>query len=121
MPAYGSVSPPLMSAGYGSAVWNNENVTAGSCSQAVCMHRNPNLPNCISVQLKFATDPGAFSIGLEVADTDQDAYYVSKATLTTGLNPSFVGRIEATNIVAKFLRLRLNTLTNAVKITATIY
>ena len=55
-----------------------------------------------------------------MADTDQEKFYVTKATLNTGLNPTFAGRIEATNIIAKLVRLKMVTLTNAVKVTAKV-
>jgi hypothetical protein len=70
--------------------------------------------------LSFAANPGAFAVDLQVADTDQEKFYVTKATLNTGLNPTFAGRIEATNIIAKLVRLKMVTLTNAVKVTAKV-
>ena len=60
-------------------------------------------------------------VDLQVADTNEDPYFVTKASFETGLNDAFVGRIEATNIVAKFVRLKMVTLTNAVKVTARFF
>jgi hypothetical protein len=124
MPAYGSSTPATLESGRPTLVWNNENVpTSGAAqmSQAVCLRRNPNLPNCVSVEVIFAANPGTFGVDLQAADTDQDSFYVTKATLNSGLNGTFAGRIEATNLVAKFLRLRMATLTNNVKVTAKFF
>ena len=118
MPAYGS--GPVQTVSLGALVWNDENVAANACSQAISLPRNPHMPNCISIELSFAANPGAFAIDLQVADTDQDKFYVTKATLNTGLNTAFVGRVEATNIIGKLARLKMVTLTNAVKVTAKI-
>lgn len=120
MPAYGSAAPGASST-MGGAVWNNEAVAAGGKSVPICLARSANLPNCVSVQLEFAADPGAFAVDLQVADTDADKYYVTKATLNTGLNPTFVGRMEVTNLVAKFARLKMVTKTNAVNVTAKMF
>lgn len=120
MPAYGS-APPGTSSTLGGAVWNNEAIIAGAKSIPIAMSRSGNLPNCVSVQVEFAADPGAFAIDLQVADTDADKYYVTKATLNTGLNPTFVGRMEVTNLVAKFARLKMVTKTNAVNVTAKMF
>ena len=123
MPIYGEVSPPLV--GLGAAVWDDEEVTPGgspdeSSSTAISLHRNPNLPSCISVEVRFAADPGVFQIDLQCADTDEDEYYVTKASFDDGLNDFFVGRIEAANIIARFARLRMVVLSNSVNVTARI-
>lgn len=122
MPVYGS-APPATADGRGAMVWNNETLTLPSAgaSLSVSMHRNSNLPNCVSAEIAFGADPGAFAIDLQVADTDQEKFFVTKATLNSGLNTSFVARIEATNIVAKFARLRMVTRTNSVPVTAKLY
>lgn len=123
MPVYSpTASPPTLSAGYPSAVWNDENVTVSTFSQAVCMKRNPNLPNCLSVELLFAANPGAFSVEVQFADTNEDKYYVTRTpAYTSGLSAGFAGRIEYTSIVAKFARLKMVSLTNAVKVTAKLF
>lgn len=120
MPAYGS-APPGASSTLGGAVWKNENVAAGSASVPVACPRSSGLAGVMSVQVEFHANPGAFAIDLQVADTDQDKYYVTKATLNTGLNPSFIGRMEVTNLVAKFARLKMVTKTNAVNVTAKMF
>lgn len=122
MPAYGSVTTIATLSGSPVTVWNAETVPAtggnAQISVAVGMHRDAHLPNCFSVEVKFAADPASFAIEVQTADTNEDAYYVTKATLNTGLNATFAGRIEVTNVVAKFVRLRMATKTNAVAVTA---
>ena len=127
MPAYGGNSGAIgtLVAGVPQTVWSNEAVPASGgnaqISVAVALHRSPNFPNVFSVEIKFAADPGAFAVELQTADTNEDAYYVVKATLNAGLNAAFAGRIEATNIIAKFARLRMATKTNAVNVTAKFF
>jgi len=121
MPVYGSAPPKTAEGGIPQAVWNDENVTAGSSSLAVGLQRNENLSNCLSVELLFAANPGAIKVDLQTADTNEEKCFVTKASYETGLSAQFVGRIEATNIVAKFVRLKMVTLTNAVKVTARIF
>lgn len=124
MPAYGVTGPSTQST-VGITVWNAEVVpttpAASSVSHAVALARNPHFPNVVSVEVDFAADPGSFAVDLQTADTDAEANYVTKATLNTGLNAGFVGRIEVTNIVAKFARLKMVTKANAVAVTAKIF
>lgn len=129
MPVYGSDSPyetpPTLNAGRPVAVWDDEGVETSppetASSQSVGLHRYPNLPTVLSVEVRFAEDPGVFALDLQIADTDEDEFYVTKATLDGGLNDAFVGRIEAINVVGKFARLRMSTLTNAVNVTAKFF
>ena len=120
MPVYGTTAQTL-EAGRPAMVWNNESVAVNSSSLAVGLQRHENFPNCLSVEVLFASDPGAFAVDLQMADTNEDKYFVTKATLEEGLNATFAGRIEATNVVAKFARLRMVTLTNAVNVTARFF
>ncbi|PWT91556.1 MAG: hypothetical protein C5B54_05085 [Acidobacteria bacterium] len=123
MPAYSSsaIKKPQMLVGRNIAVWANEAVTAGSASERISLNRDPNLPAVLSVEVKFAADPGAFQIDVQTADTDSEVYYITKASLSSGLNSSFVGRVEFTNIVATYVRLKMITKTNAVNVTATLF
>jgi len=124
MPVYGTGTVATLTPGYPAVVWNDENITMsgnGQNSQAINMKRHANMPNCLSVEILFAATPGTFAVDLQTADTNEEKYYVTKATLNTGLNTTFVGRIEVMNIVAKFARLKMVTLTNAVKVTARIF
>lgn len=122
MPAYGTGQMSTLSAGYPTAVWNDENVAVNACSQAANMRRNPNMPNCLSIELLFAANPGAFGIEAQFADTNEDKYFVTRApNYTSGLSTGFAGRIEYTDIVAKYVRLKMASLTNAVKVTAKLF
>ena len=128
MPAYSSdptSTRPILHTGYAGAVWSAEQPLASSplepASRALSLHRDPNLPNAFSVEVEFAADPGAFQIDVQLADTDADKYYVTKASLTSGLNADFVGRIEVTSAVAKFVRLLMVSQANAVNVTAKIF
>lgn len=128
MPAYNSgatsVNKPTLTSGHAIPVWVAEATIKASPaeprSQQFGLRRDGYLPNCISVEVEFSADPGAFEVELRTADIDEDKYYVSKASLTTGLNASFIGRIEAVNIVANFGRLNMKTLTNTVNVSARI-
>ena len=112
-------------AGVPQVVWNAETVPAtGGAAQisvAVGLQRHPHLANVLSVELDFAADPGSFAVDLQLADTNVDANYVTKATINSGLNAGFVGRVEITNVVAKFARLKMATKTNAVAVTAKFF
>lgn len=123
-PAAASIDKPVLTEGRPITLWDAETVTGSpdpAESKQFCLHRNPNLPNCFSVELEFSANPGAFQLDVQTADTDEDKYYVTKASLSTGLNENFVGRIEVTNVVAKFARLKMITLTNAVEVTARVF
>jgi len=121
MPAYGTATPQTQTAGWPQVVWNDEAVAASGKSLAIGMRRNSNMPNCLSVEVIFASSPGTFGVDLETADTDQDKYYTVKASLST-VNAQFAGRIEAANVVAKFARLKMTSITNAsVHVTARIF
>lgn len=90
-------------------------------SQQCLLPSRHKYPNFFSVQLVFSADPGTFAIDVQTADTDVDADYISRATINSGLNTSFIGRAEFTGVVGKFVRLKLVTLTNAVRVTADLF
>lgn len=122
MPLYGSATPITLEAGRPASVWKNETLTlpANAKSQAVFMRRQANMPNCLSVEIQFSAAPGAFGIDLEVADTDADAFYVMKQSVSA-LGSGLVARLEVTNLVAKFARLRMVTRTNSVAVSANFF
>lgn len=129
MPAYDaaatSVNKPVLTPGRPVTVWDGlasppDVVAAGDASQQVCLHRKAHEANVLSVQIEFGGDPGAFNVALETSDVDEDKYYTTKAALNSGLNTNFVGRIEA-QVVAKFARLRMVTLTNPVTVVAKFF
>jgi len=104
-------------------LFNAEALTAPQASDRVALGMGPydNVPASLSVELIFSADPGAFEADLQDADTDADANYVDvPGGQLTGVNASFVGRIELVPIKGRFVRLNLKTLTNAVNCTARI-
>lgn len=127
MPAYGASGPATQTT-LGSFVWENEVVDPSDpsgepSSIPIGLKRSENHPNCVSAEVEFSADPGAFQIDLQTADTNEEKYFVTKASLDeTGVNDDFIGRIEATNIVAKLVRLKMVSLTNAsVEVSAKIF
>lgn len=123
MPAYVAAATNLKPQGYvgrGATVWAAEASGTITASTQLSVHRDPHAPACLSVEIQFSVNPGVFQIDLQTADTDAEINYVTKASLTTGLNASFVGRIEITNLVATFVRLKKVTVTNACNVTAKI-
>jgi len=97
-------------------LWNNETVAAGTASIAFQIERvnRSFYPWGISLEIFFSGAPGAFEVDLQDADIDKDAHYVTVDQITTGLNASYVTRIELPSFYAKYVRVRLVTLTNAV-------
>ena len=123
MPLYGSSTPITHTTGKPSTAWNNETLTlpTQAKSQAIYLKRNANLPNCLSVEVQFSASPGAFQIDVEVADTDADGFYIKSGSGLSALGAGNVGRLEITNLVAKFVRLKMATRTNAVAVTANFF
>ena len=131
MPQYdqdaASVDKPVLTAGIPVVLWEDEQPLATSpantASRQVCLHRDSHAPNCVSLEIKFAGDPGNFQIDVETADTDEEEYYVTRQSIIESvseqvLNDSFVCRVEMSNVVAKFLRLNMVDCDNAVEVTA---
>jgi len=99
--------------------WNGENPAVGSSSlQAALGPAIGTTGQSGSVQIVFAGAPGAFEIDVQTSDTDVASDYVSKTQITT-VDSNNVARAEISPLVAKFWRLSLVSLTNAVAITAT--
>lgn len=100
-------------------LWNNETVVAGNSSIAFQLHRERGAfyPWGMSLELSFSGDPGAFEVDIETADVDIDTHYVTINTMTSGLNSSYVGRLELPSFWAKYVRAQVATLTNSVAIT----
>jgi hypothetical protein len=123
MPLYGSATPITQTPGKPSEVWSNETLTlpAQSKSQAIYLKRQANMPNCISIEVQFGGSPGAFQIDVEAADTDAEAFYIKVGTGLSTLGSGNVARLEIPSIVAKFVRLKMTTRTNAVAVTAKIF
>ena len=119
MPGYsGTAQAKLLYENRQAFLFQNETVTAGTASVAYQLRRERGAyyPWGISLEIFFSGDPGAFEVDLQDADIDQDSHYVTVDQITVGLNTSFVTRIELPSFYAKYVRVKLVTLTNAVNI-----
>ena len=119
MPGYsGTAQAQLLYENRQVFLFENETVAAGTSSIAYQLRRERGAfyPWGISLEFWFSADPGAFEIDLQDADTDQDSHYVTVNAITTGLNASYVTRIELPSFYAKYVRVKLVTLTNAVNL-----
>ena len=119
MPAYtGPAQAGLIRDNQQKFLWNNETVAAGTASIAFQIERvnRSFYPWGISLEIFFSGNPGAFEVDLQDADIDEDSHYVTVDAITVGLNSSYVTRIELPSFYAKYVRVKLVTLTNAVNI-----
>lgn len=125
MPAYGGKgSAYLLSENQQLVLWQGETIAAAaatSSSRAAQLNRTRGnfYPWGFAVEVAFGGAPGVFGIDVQVAETDQDANYITIGTISA-VNASNVGRLDVTTIWAKFVRARVTTLTNAVSITAVL-
>jgi hypothetical protein len=105
-------------------LFQQEQVTVGRASIAVQLERvrGSYYPWGISFQFYFTdvngnpADPGAFGIDIQTSDVDQDALYSTALPYpgTATLNASFSGHAELVNFYAKYVRVSVKSLTNAV-------
>ena len=105
-------------------VWNKQNITAGATTSiALQLERIKSgffYPWGAAVEVAFSGAPGTFSIGIQFAETDTDANYVTVGTITA-VNTSNVGRYDMPNTVfPKYIRLFATTFPNAVTATALV-
>jgi hypothetical protein len=106
-------------------LWQNDAIPAsaavGSLSLAVQLERvrSVHYPWGFSVEVAFSGDPGAFEVGVMVADTDNPNYFIEWTNITQ-VNTSFVGRVDVLNSWAKYVALYMKTLPNAVTVTGQI-
>ena len=122
MPTYQNATPP--SALYPGDVgysWNNETFPAAATSGAQFALSTPGgyAPEtgfAVRWQTIYGTAPSAISIQLQGAMADVDAEYM---TIDTSTNASGEGR-QVTGVQAKFLRIKLNTVTGGSGLTAKI-
>ena len=125
MPAYNTISPPYaIWPGDMQTVWSAETHTAGSASQQVALgERDSRGGSPFSADIQFSANPGTFEIDVQVANVDQDsAYYtLDQGTTNDGaiaeVNANFSAHLDAPFVTAKFARLKLVSLQNAVTIT----
>jgi hypothetical protein len=114
-------TPQVLTPGRPITLWDDEEVTVGTASSQFCLHRSEHFPSVFAAQIAFEADPGVSQIDLQTADEDAEDKYVTKTSITNAdLNASFVGRIEAADVVAKFARLVMVSRANAVKCTAKV-
>lgn len=73
-----------------------------------------------AVEIIWSGAPGAISVQLQTADTDIDAAYNQEGTAITTVSAGNVSRGEFPDVVAKFARIFIATLTNNVSATAKI-
>lgn len=97
-------------------------ITAGQSSIAVMLERirGTFYPFGLSFQIWFtnisgaAANPGTFQMDIQDSDVDLDAQYSVISSLTGGLNAAFSGRVELPSFWARYARVNLKTVTNAV-------
>jgi hypothetical protein len=117
MPGYaGTAQAALIRDNQQKYLWNNETVAVGEASIAFQIERvnRTFYPWGISLEIFFSGNPGSFEVDLQDADIDQDSHYVTVDAITSGLNASYVTRIELPSFYAKYVRVKLVTLTNLV-------
>ena len=128
MPAYNSTVPPYaIWPGDTQNIWNAESPSAGTSSQQMALgERDSRGGTPFSADIQFSANPGTFEVDVQVANVDQDsAYYtLDQATTTDGaitqVNAGFAAHLDAPFVTAKFARLKLVSLQNAVTITASL-
>jgi hypothetical protein len=116
------VQPPNWAGAQGSPLWPPapEAVAAGDASQAVAFKRDEVHPNAVALEIAFSANPGVFQLDIQTSDTDANADFVTKGSFSAGLNASFVGRMEILDVAARFLRVKVVSLANAVSLLVVI-
>jgi len=120
MPGYaGTARAQLLYENRQAFLFQNEIVAVGISSIAYQLRRERGAfyPWGMSLELSFSGDPGTFEVDIETADVDMDSHYVTIDVLNSGLNASYVGRLELPSFWAKYARAKVVTLTNAVAVT----
>ena len=125
MPAYNTISPPYaIWPGDMQTVWNAESPTVGTASQQVALgERDSRDGSPFSADIQFGGNPGTFEVDVQVANIDQDSSYYTLDQGTTNdgaiaqVNAGFSAHLDAPFVTAKFARLKLVSLQNAVTIT----
>ena len=73
-----------------------------------------------AVEIIWSGAPGTISVQLQTADTDVDAAYSPEGTAISTVSAGNVSRGEFPDVVARFARIYILTLTNNVSATAKI-
>lgn len=103
-------------------LWNQEVVAAGTLSIGWELYRvsRSYYPWGLSVEVSFASAPGAFEVDIMAANSDQKGSYIKVGSITA-VNASNVGRFDMpSNIWPKYVAALVLTLGNAVAITAQV-
>jgi hypothetical protein len=130
MPSYaGAGQATLLRENKQMFLFQQELIVAGRSSIAVQLERinRSFYPWGVSVQIYF-TDvngnpvaPGAFELDVQTSDIDQDSQYcLANAYTGTVMNGAFAGRVELLSFWAKYLRVRVTALTNAVYVSVLV-
>lgn len=121
MPLYpGPGKAPLLHENNQAWLFQNEAVTAGQASIAYQLERARGVayPFGASFEISFSADPGAFEVDIQTSDSDAATGKYFSVVQTTGpLNASFVTRIEMPLFWARYVRVILVSITNAVNLT----
>ena len=98
--------------------WQGESVAAATASQAFQLERirATFYPFGVSAALSFSGTPGAFEVVIQTADVDTEESYVTISTITA-VNSNNAARAELTTLWAKYIRAKVNSLTNVVNTT----
>ena len=123
MPSYGNVLPPV-SVGFGdsASVIASTDVIFPAPFKSAQVALAPAFSSGkvrVAVEIVWSAAPGAINVQLQTADTDIDAAYIQEGALITN-NTGNVTRAEFPDVVAKFARILISTLTNNVTATAKI-
>lgn len=106
-------------------LWQMDTVSAsspvGSLSLAVQLERvrSVHYPWGFSVEVAFSGNPGAFEVGIMVADTDNPNYFIQWTNITQ-VNAFNVGRADVLNSWAKYVAIYMKTLGNPVLVSGQI-
>ncbi|HET7107818.1 MAG TPA: hypothetical protein VFI38_13490 [Candidatus Acidoferrum sp.] len=124
MPSYGNVLPPV-SVGFGesASVIASTDVIFPAPFKSAQVALAPAFSSGKvrgAVEIVWSGAPGAISVQFQTADTDIDAAYVQEGAAITTVNAGNVSRAEFPDVVAKFARILIATLTNNVTATAKI-
>ncbi len=124
MPSYGNLVPPV-SVGFGdsAAVIASTDVIFPAPFKSAQVALAPAFSSGkvrAAVEIVWSAAPGAISVQFQTADTDIDAAYIQEGAAITIVNAGNVSRAEFPDVVAKFARILISTLTNNVTATAKI-
>jgi hypothetical protein len=124
MPSYGNVLPPV-SVGFGDSagVIASTDVIFPAPFKSAQVALAPAFSSGkvrVAVEIVWSGAPGSFTAQLQTADTDIDAAYSPEGATFSTLTTGNVTRAEFPDVVAKFARVLILTLTNNVTATAKI-